>query len=129
MSWITSILDWFKSFFQEIENKEDFILVERIYRNIDIIEPPWDNEIITIYAPPKNLGSYMLYANHYGLEIKIHLIRYNKDIVVVKIGNRETIWNLKEKILYTTDPNDIDYWSLKLRKKMLVRPFYSESKF
>lgn len=91
---------------EEKINKKEVVLIE----NNLINRYPGFQEEIVIHTLHLSLGIYTHYSNNVIPLIKIKLRRVSESYVIVKINDREILWDIEDHYLYTDDKNDLKYW-------------------
>jgi len=90
---------------EEKENKKEIIISNHL-----IDRYPGFQEEIVIHTLHLSLGIYTHYSNNVIPLIKIKLKRVSDSYVIVRINDREILWDIEDNILYTDDKNDLKYW-------------------
>lgn len=123
METINNVINWLYQFVlsnklenqSNIENKQITAIKGTIIKQISsliIFNYPDFNEYIEIITPNLSLGNYVLLLPSYEIPmVKIELQRISEGYVLVKISDREVLWDIVDNIVFSDNVNDINYWS------------------
>ena len=109
------------------QQKNPEIYTKRIKGELISTYPDY-NEIIHLETPHLGLGNYALFYTLDIVMIKIELQRLSESYVLVKIADREVLWDIRDDVIYTEEYQDSRYWSkniyltVKRPEEFIMRP-------